>query len=120
LPNSLTTTVHAQESEVSLLKKVQALGTAKSGRLVFNGFPTGVAVTWSQHHGGPYPASSTRLLRSVGATAIRRFPHPNTCQSSPHQFSPEHLRDNDPLALPRSVSGVQLPGGQPAIIPANG
>src|SRR5699024_1128991 len=112
LPNSLTTTVHAQESEVSLLKKVQALGIAKSGRLVFSGFPTGVAVTWSQHHGGPYPASSTSMHTSVGATAIRRFQRPNTYQSWPDELLPEHLQENNPLGLPRRVNGVQLTAGQ--------
>src|SRR5699024_9450634 len=120
LPASLTTTVHAATHEVSLMQVVQRIGIAKSGRLIYNDFPTGVAVTWSQHHGGPYPAASTAMHTSVGATAIRRFQRPNTYQSWPDELLPEHLQENNPLGLPRRGNGVQFTAGQPAIIPATG
>ena len=54
-----------------------------AGRLIWNGWPTGVAVAWAMQHGGPYPASTAPASTSVGATAIHRFLRPVTYQSFP-------------------------------------
>ena len=75
------------------------------GRLLFAGWPTGVAVTWSQHHGGPWPAT-TSLHTSVGATSLRRFLRPIVYQSAPEAVLPPALRDGNPLGIPRRVNGV--------------
>ena len=75
------------------------------GRLLFGGWPTGVSVTWSQHHGGPWPAT-TSVHTSVGATAIRRFLRPLTFQDAPESVLPAELHESNPLGVPRRVDGV--------------
>jgi NADP-dependent aldehyde dehydrogenase len=59
---------------------------------VWNGWPTGVAVTWAQQHGGPFPATTAPGFTSVGATAIRRWLVPVTYQDFPAQLLPGPLR----------------------------
>ena len=63
-----------------------------SGRIVWNGWPTGVAVTGAQHHGGPYPAATSALHTSVGTTAMRRFQRPVAFQSMPSHLLPSALQ----------------------------
>jgi NADP-dependent aldehyde dehydrogenase len=63
-----------------------------TGRVVFNGWPTGVAVTWAQHHGGPWPATTAPAYTSVGAAAIRRWLVPVVYQDCPPQLLPATLR----------------------------
>ena len=75
-----------------------------AGRVLFAGWPTGVAVSWAQHHGGPYPAT-TSLFTSVGATAIRRFLRPLAYQGAPESLLPPELRDA-PAGIPRRIDGV--------------
>ena len=77
----------------------------RAGRIVFDGFPTGVAVTHGQHHGGPYPACSNPLHTSVGATAIRRWLRPLAFQNAPAQVLPPELADDNPLRIWRRVDG---------------
>ncbi|MFD8553765.1 aldehyde dehydrogenase (NADP(+)), partial [Streptomyces fradiae] len=79
--------------------------TPLAGRLVVNGWPTGVAVAYAQQHGGPYPAA-TSPSTSVGGTAIDRWLRPVAYQSTPHALLPAELRDDNPLKLPRRVDGV--------------
>ena len=69
------------------------------GRVVFDGFPTGVAVTHGMHHGGPYPATSAPAHTSVGMTAIRRFLRPVAWQNAPAAVLPPELRDENPLGI---------------------
>ena len=80
-----------------------------AGRLVFNGWPTGVAIGWAQHHGGGWPATTASVHTSVGATAIRRFLTPVAYQDAPAEVLPPELRDGNPLGIPRRVDGVLLP-----------
>jgi NADP-dependent aldehyde dehydrogenase len=75
-----------------------------AGRVLVNGWPTGVAVAPAQHHGGPYPAT-TSTSTSVGATAIERWLRPVAYQDTPPALLPEELRDDNPLGLPRRVDG---------------
>ncbi|MCU1528187.1 MAG: aldehyde dehydrogenase [Frondihabitans sp.] len=103
VPGSLTATLHAEDDDD--LTELTALLRERAGRLLFEGWPTGVAVTWSQHHGGPYP-STTSLHTSVGATATRRFQRPVAYQSAPSRILPPALRDGNPLGIPRRVDGV--------------
>jgi NADP-dependent aldehyde dehydrogenase len=100
---SLTGTVHAADGED--VRHLAALLAPRVGRLLFGGWPTGVAVTWSQHHGGPWPAT-TSLHTSVGATAIRRFLRPLAFQDAPESVLPAELHESNPLGVPRRVDGV--------------
>ncbi len=81
------------------------LGAHRGGRVIVNGFPTGVGVSWSMQHGGPWP-SATSSATSVGAAAIERWLRPVTYQSAPDDLLPPALRESNPLAIPRRVDGL--------------
>nr|WP_201468791.1 aldehyde dehydrogenase (NADP(+)) [Microbacterium hydrocarbonoxydans] len=100
---SLTATLHAEPDEdpAETLELLQE----RAGRVLFAGWPTGVAVTWSQQHGGPWPAT-TSLHTSVGASAIRRFLRPLAFQDAPEALLPESLRDEALARLPHRRNGV--------------
>ncbi|GLK17876.1 aldehyde dehydrogenase (NADP(+)) [Herbiconiux flava] len=100
---SLTATLHAEPGEP--VDDLVAAMTAVAGRVLFAGWPTGVAVTWSQQHGGPWPAT-TSLHTSVGVTALRRFLRPVAYQDAPDPLLPPELRESNPLGIPRRVDGV--------------
>jgi len=104
VPTSLTATLHSEPGETAeralLVDELQK----RSGRLVFDGYPTGVRVSWAQHHGGPWPATNT-LHTSVGVTAMRRFLRPFAWQDAPADVLPPELRDDDHSA-PRRVDGT--------------
>ncbi|MEX3104676.1 aldehyde dehydrogenase (NADP(+)) [Streptomyces sp. ST1015] len=108
LPGNLTATVQLSESEAAgegrgadLLAEVTPL----AGRVLVNGWPTGVAVAAAQHHGGPYPAT-TSTSTSVGGTAIERWMRPVVYQTTPAALLPVELRDENELGLPRRFNGV--------------
>lgn len=103
LEGSLTATLHAGEGES--VDDVLPLLEEVAGRVLFAGWPTGVAVTWSQHHGGPWPATTSQHT-SVGATAVRRFLRPIVYQDAPEAALPPALRDANPLGIPRRVDGM--------------
>ena len=104
VPDSLTATVHAEDDEWAGLAPLVADLEDRVGRVVFNGYPTGVRVSWGQHHGGPWPATNTAHT-SVGVTAIRRFLRPLAWQGAPEALLPQELRDGF-TAIPRRVDGV--------------
>jgi len=104
MEGSLTSTVHAEESD-DISDIVEALAQ-RSGRLLFSGWPTGVAVSWAQHHGGPWPSTTSSSYTSVGATATRRFQRPIAYQDAPPRLLPAALHDDNPLGIPRRVDGV--------------
>ncbi len=109
LEPSLTATVHLGADEAESASGLLDALRRVSGRLVFDGFPTGVAVSWAQHHGGPWPSTNT-VHTSVGPTAIRRFLRPYAWQNAPSAALPPELRDG-PADVPRRVDGVlTLPG----------
>jgi NADP-dependent aldehyde dehydrogenase len=101
----LTVTVHGEEDD-EIAPALLALGASLAGRVIWNGWPTGVAVTYAMTHGGPYPATTAPLHTSVGTTAIRRFLRPVTYQSVPQSLLPRELRDDNPLGVPRRVNGA--------------
>ncbi|MEU4235349.1 aldehyde dehydrogenase family protein [Nonomuraea sp. NPDC026600] len=78
---------------------------ARVGRIVWNGWPTGVAVTDAMHHGGPYPATTNAAATSVGTNGIFRFLRPVAYQNSPQDQLPAPLRDANPLRIGRKVAG---------------
>ncbi len=104
IPDSLTATVHAEDDELAGIEPLTEALRDLSGRLIFNGYPTGVSVSWAQHHGGPWPATNT-LHTSVGMSAIRRFLRPFAWQNAPEQALPRELRDGE-QSIPRRVDGV--------------
>ncbi|HEY1487636.1 MAG TPA: aldehyde dehydrogenase (NADP(+)) [Micromonosporaceae bacterium] len=103
---SLTATIHCGSGADDLAGRVASDVAGRAGRVLFNGYPTGVAVTWAMQHGGPWPATTASLHTSVGATAIRRFLRPISYQDAPSTLLPAELREDNPLGLPRRVNGV--------------
>ena len=104
VPDSLTTTLHVEDSDLPTVSGLLPHIAPSAGRLVFNGYPTGVRVSWAQHHGGPWPATNS-LHTSVGVTAMRRFLRPLAWQNAPEPLLPPELRD-DFRGIPRRVDGV--------------
>jgi NADP-dependent aldehyde dehydrogenase len=95
LPGNLAGTVHADQDspeDLDLARQVVAVLEQVAGRLVFNGWPTGVAVAAAQHHGGPWPATIVPAYTSVGAAAIRRWLVPVAYQNFPPELLPPGLR----------------------------
>ena len=90
---TLTSGIHAIEGDPMDLSQLISIVERISGRIVWNQWPTGLAVTWAMHHGGPYPASTNPLFTSVGAKAILRFRRPITYQNFPQNYLSPVLRD---------------------------
>ncbi|MFC5214902.1 aldehyde dehydrogenase (NADP(+)) [Streptomyces coerulescens] len=108
LPGNLTATVHLSAEEAAGAGRgaeILAELTPLAGRVLVNGWPTGVAVAPAQHHGGPYPAT-TSTSTSVGGTAIERWLRPVVYQGAPAALLPAELRDENPLGLPRRFNGA--------------
>lgn len=103
LEGQLTTTLQAEEGDD--VTELAARLTDISGRVLWNGWPTGVTVSYAQNHGGPYPAT-TSATTSVGTAAIRRFLRPVAFQSFPASRLPEPLQDGNPWRVPQRVNGV--------------
>ncbi|MNN96272.1 Alpha-ketoglutaric semialdehyde dehydrogenase [compost metagenome] len=78
----------------------------KAGRILANGFPTGVEVCHAMVHGGPFPSTSNAMFTSVGATAIDRFLRPVCYQDLPDELLPAAVQEANPLRLPRVVDGA--------------
>jgi NADP-dependent aldehyde dehydrogenase len=106
LEGQLTATVHATGEDRELAAGLLPTLERKAGRVLFNGFPTGVEVSHAMVHGGPFPATSDARSTSVGATAIERFLRPVCYQDVPGDLLPDALRDDNPLGLARMVDGT--------------
>ncbi|MDT0304292.1 aldehyde dehydrogenase (NADP(+)) [Streptomonospora wellingtoniae] len=105
VPGSLTATLIAEDAEEALAAELEPVLRAKAGRIVYNGYPTGVAVAWGMNHGGPWPATTSALHTSVGVHSIRRFLRPMAWQNTPQALLPDELRDAPQDPLPRRVDG---------------
>jgi len=105
LEGQLTATIHSSRQEPVTSALLEVL-TERVGRVVWNGWPTGVSVTYAQHHGGPYPATTSVQTTSVGTAAIDRFLRPVTYQDAPDDVLPPALQEGNPWRLPRRVDGV--------------
>ena len=101
----LTATVHATAADRALAARLLPTLERKAGRILFNGFPTGVEVSHAMVHGGPFPSTSDSRSTSVGASAIDRFLRPVCYQDVPTDLLPAALSDDNPLALPRVING---------------
>jgi NADP-dependent aldehyde dehydrogenase len=107
LHGQLTATLHGTESDIAAAADLISALERKAGRLVLNGFPTGVEVCHAMVHGGPYPATADSRFTSVGTMAIYRFARPVCFQDFPQAALPEELKDGNPLGIMRLVNGVQ-------------
>jgi alpha-ketoglutaric semialdehyde dehydrogenase len=105
LHGHLTATVHGTEQDLSEHRDLIEILEQKAGRLVFNGFPTGVEVGHAIIHGGPYPATSDGQSTSVGTQAIYRFARPVCFQNFPNEALPTELKDENPLGIWRLKDG---------------
>lgn len=101
----LTGTIHGTEEDLREFSDLVAALETKVGRLVFNGYPTGVEVCPSMHHGGPYPATTDSHFTSVGTAAIYRWVRPLCWQNWPEAALPPELRNRNERKIWRLVDG---------------
>ena len=106
LEGQLTATLQIDPSDAALARRLLPALERRAGRILANGWPTGVEVAHAMVHGGPYPATSDSRTTSVGSLAIRRFLRPVCYQDLPADLLPETLRDGALDALPRLSDGV--------------
>jgi alpha-ketoglutaric semialdehyde dehydrogenase len=105
LEGHLTATIHGTEQDLREHAELIAILETKVGRLVFNGYPTGVEGCHAMVHGGPFPATSDGRSTSVGGQAIYRFARPVCFQNFPGVALPDELKDENPLAIWRMIDG---------------
>ena len=108
VPDSLTATIHSEGDETDAVGDLVRDLAPRVGRIVFDGYPTGVRVSWAQHHGGPWPATNSQHT-SVGVSAIRRFLRPLAFQDAPAALLPVDLRD-EASGIPRRIDGKLVIG----------
>ena len=102
----LTASVHYASADADLARRLLPILEDRVGRIVFNGWPTGVEVGHAMVHGGPFPATSDSRTTSVGSLAIERFQRPVCYQDVPAELLPEAVRDDNPWGLARRVDGA--------------
>ena len=105
LEGQLTATVHATDADAPDAAKLLPALELKAGRVLFNGWPTGVEVGHAMVHGGPFPATSDGRSTSVGSLAIDRFQRPVAYQDVPDALLPDAVRDANPWGLRRRIDG---------------
>jgi alpha-ketoglutaric semialdehyde dehydrogenase len=107
LEGQLTATLHMEPADVEIARRLLPILERKAGRILANGWPTGVEVGHAMVHGGPFPATSDSRTTSVGSLAIRRFLRPVCYQDLPDDLLPEELRDENRSRLPLLLDGVR-------------
>ncbi len=105
LEGQLTATLHGSDADLAAFADLIWILERKAGRLVVNGFPTGVEVCHAMVHGGPYPATSDSRATSVGTYSIYRFVRPVCYQDFPQAALPGELQNENPLGIWRLVDG---------------
>ncbi len=105
LKGNLTATLQATEEDLSDNAALVRILERKVGRILVNGFPTGVEVCHSMVHGGPYPATTDSRFTSVGTSAIKRFLRPISYQNFPEQSLKAELRNDNPEGIARKIDG---------------
>jgi NADP-dependent aldehyde dehydrogenase len=105
LDGQLTATIHGTPDDLAEYASLVSILEDKAGRLIFNGFPTGVEVCAAMQHGGPYPASTDSRTTSVGSAAIHRFARPVAWQNFPQASLPPEVQDGNPRGIWRHIDG---------------
>lgn len=105
LHGHLTATIHGTEEDLRAAAELVRVLETKVGRILFNGYPTGVEVCHAMVHGGPFPATSDIRTTSVGTRAILRFARPVCYQDFPDAALPAELQRNNPLGIQRMING---------------
>jgi NADP-dependent aldehyde dehydrogenase len=105
LDGQLTATMHGTPEDLKAHASLVSILEGKAGRLIVNGFPTGVEVCASMQHGGPYPATTDSRSTSVGTAATHRFARPVAYQNFPQSLLPVELQDANPRGISRLVDG---------------
>ncbi|WP_455778232.1 aldehyde dehydrogenase (NADP(+)), partial [Burkholderia stabilis] len=105
LDGQLTTALHIDDGDHAAARAFMPLLERRAGRILVNGFGTGVEVAHAMVHGGPYPATSDGRSTSVGSLAIGRFLRAVCYQDVPDALLPDALRDTNSLGVPRSIDG---------------
>ncbi|MBV8123753.1 MAG: aldehyde dehydrogenase (NADP(+)), partial [Paucibacter sp.] len=108
LEGQLTATLQIDGADHDAARCLLPVLERKAGRILANGFPTGVEVCHATVHGGPYPSTSNAMYTSVGASAIDRFLRPVCYQDLPDDLRPDALKDANPLGLRRLRDGVYV------------
>ena len=106
LEGQLTATIQFDDGDADAARALLPTLERRVGRILFNGYPTGVEVCHAMVHGGPYPSTSDGRTTSVGTLAIRRFLRPVCYQDVPAALLPAALQDGNPLGLWRRIDGV--------------
>ena len=104
LPGQLTATVQSEDDDPTAPALLDTLAD-HAGRILWNGWPTGVSVTWAMQHGGGWPSTTASVHTSVGPTALRRFVTPVAYQGVPTALLPGGLRDDNPWGIWQRVEG---------------
>ena len=105
LGGHLTATIHGTDQDLREFAALVEILRNKVGRIIFNGYPTGVEVCHAMIHGGPYPASTNSRTTSVGSQAIYRFARPVCYQDFPEDALPNELKSANPLKIWRMIDG---------------
>lgn len=112
LHGQLTATIQYNLGDEAAARELLPVLERKVGRILLNGWPTGIEVGHSMVHGGPFPATSDSRVTSVGSLAIHRFQRPVSYQNFPDELLPEPLQDNNPWNLNVRVAGTMQSSGQ--------
>ncbi len=105
LEGQLTVASHLDNSDLALAQDLMPVLERRAGRVIANGFGTGVEVGHAMVHGGPFPSTADGRSTSVGSMAIERFLRPVSYQDLPQSLLPESLQDTNPFALNRRIDG---------------
>ncbi|MFT5465885.1 MAG: alpha-ketoglutaric semialdehyde dehydrogenase [Verrucomicrobiales bacterium] len=105
MEGSLSATVHGTAEDLEEFRELLTILETRTGRVIINGFPTGLEVCTAMHHGGPYPAATHSHFTSVGTNAIYRFVRPVCFQDFPDSHLPEELRSANAHGIWRMVNG---------------
>lgn len=111
LEGSLSATIHGTESDLAEYRDLVTVLQRKAGRLIFNGYPVGIEVCHSMHHGGPYPATTHSHFTSIGTRAVSRFVRPVCYQDWPDAMLPMELQNSNPRGIMRLLNGARTRDG---------
>jgi NADP-dependent aldehyde dehydrogenase len=101
----LTATLHGTDEDIANHAELIDILKTKVGRLLINGFPTGIEVCHSMHHGGPWPAASHPFFGSIGTRSILRFVRPMVFQGFPQAALPDELKNENVRGIWRTIDG---------------